>query len=436
MLNESGDSEYKIIDSLNFNNLRDWIIKSNYKIINRWHNHSLKIKRDTKILWENGNLFKWEIDKLSIVSSKILPKLAFDVSPLRAINISSKTWDWIYFSIPALLTMSTKWLSKNVRLSDLYIYSYNEKTKKYDLENNKRDIDSKKQTISVEVSHLTSFVLVYWETLRWSATKNKLSDFSDISNHWSRQYIETLFWMWVLKNNDNYFPNRNLTRAELIKIALETFDYWSGGDLSNIDFWDIRWDEWFSSYLAQAVELGIIDKPRPTSLRISYIKSWYDILNVQTILKFLWYNIEITWIEDEKTTLALIKYQKDNWLTNPQWRILKWTIWKLNNEIRVKNTIDNNGWYIKSNFRPWDSVNRAEALKIIIKASWINLSSWSERIFDDVKKQDWYFKYVNTANLNKIVSWYWNWKFGPWDNVTRGQISKIAVKAYEIYSFQ
>ena len=103
----------------------------------------------------------------------------------------------------------------------------------------------------------------------------------------------------------------------------------------------------------------------------------------------------------------------------------------LNNESLVKKILDDQDWMILSDFRPQDSVNRAEAMKIIIRASWIKLIPWKNQIFPDVKEDDWFSSYVNTAALHAIVSWYWSWLFGPWDRVTRWQITKIAIKTLE-----
>ena len=90
-------------------------------------------------------------------------------------------------------------------------------------------------------------------------------------------------------------------------------------------------------------------------------------------------------------------------------------------------------WPFKqSKFRPADSVNRAEAMKIILKASWIKLEKTNELVFSDVPKNVWFARYVNFAYKKWIVSWYWNWNFWPWNSVTRWQVAKMISKVLEI----
>ena len=424
--------EIEVTDNVNFEKLEDWIITASIKIQNPSHNYSILINKDTKILNGDWTIFKWIINNGNLYSSQKLPNLEWDIEPIRSIDIWSIDWKSVYFSKPINLTLSTKWISSKIRKSDIQVYSYNEKTKKYDLENKNIRIDSVNDIISVDVSHLTVFVLAYWLELRKSASS--ISDnvpFKDIYDHWSKTYIEKLYSMWVIKSNENFYPESLLTRVELIKIVLETFWYWTSNDFSNIDFWDIDKTQWYAPYLSKAVEIWIIDGVKKTKVDFDYLKSKFDIKNAQKILKFLWYDIKYTKEYDYQTQKVLIKYQKDRWLKNPLWALWDWTMNKLNNEPYIKKILDDQNWMTLSGFRPQDSVNRAEAMKIIIRASWIELKPWKNQIFPDVRKQDWFSGFVNTAALNSIVSWYSSWLFWPWDKVTRGQITKIAVKTFE-----
>ena len=85
---------------------------------------------------------------------------------------------------------------------------------------------------------------------------------------------------------------------------------------------------------------------------------------------------------------------------------------------------------ISSSFRPWEPVNRAEAIKIILEASWIVIENkdWN---FIDVKNQ-WFKKYVNFAKSKWVIFWYSNWSFKPWDNITRWEISKMLINTIEM----
>ena len=125
-------------------------------------------------------------------------------------------------------------------------------------------------------------------------------------------------------------------------------------------------------------------------------------------------------------------------------KIVVESFWYQKNEnlgILTFNDIDKNGWYItylaaavenwiitwdqwSNTFRPWDSVNRAEAVKVILEAAKFDLALL-EWVFHDVPSDAWFSIYVNYAAEKWIVSWYWNWLFWPWKDITRWQIAKI-----------
>lgn len=88
----------------------------------------------------------------------------------------------------------------------------------------------------------------------------------------------------------------------------------------------------------------------------------------------------------------------------------------------------------KSTFRPADTMNRAEFVKTLVTASWIELdaaSAW----FSDVSSDAWFAPYVNAA----VEAWIidgpmadkWN-KFFPNDNISRAAATKIALWAFWI----
>ena len=428
-------SKIEVSKNINLKSLKSWVVNTPITMKHPSHNYSVTIDKDTKVLKSDWTIFSWIIKNIEINRIKNLPNIDWDATPLRSISVGDSKWNKLIFSKPITVTLSTEWLSKKNRKSDLKVYSYNERTKQYNIENENIKIDRKNDTISVDVPHLTTFVLFHWNKLRWSADEAwKMISFKDISNHWSKPYIEKLFNLWVLKNNKKFYPNNYLTRAELLKIALETYDHEPLKDLSEVVFDDTDKKQWYAPYLAKAIELWIVDWVIKTKADFGYLKSKHDIKNTQKVLKFLWYDIEYTKKNDDQTMVALKKYQKDRWLTNPLWKVWDWTFEQLNNEPSVVKVLSHQAWMIHDNkfFRPQDVVNRAEAMKIMTKASWLKPIPWKNQIFKDVNKGTWYSEFVNTAALNWIISWYWNWSFGPWDNVTRWQISKIAIKAYEI----
>lgn len=90
-------------------------------------------------------------------------------------------------------------------------------------------------------------------------------------------------------------------------------------------------------------------------------------------------------------------------------------------------------------FRPDQTINRAEALKIILRAGKFDLSgNIVSTPFPDVDNTAWYIKFVNFAYQNKFISGYIggknNGKFGPGNNITRAETAKIIDIALEFQS--
>lgn len=83
-------------------------------------------------------------------------------------------------------------------------------------------------------------------------------------------------------------------------------------------------------------------------------------------------------------------------------------------------------------FRPNAQISRAEAMKMLINASWLTINENAVSEFDDVKW--WAVKYIQKAKELWIVNGQTiNWKvlFRPFDNITRAEVSKIVVKTME-----
>ena len=84
-------------------------------------------------------------------------------------------------------------------------------------------------------------------------------------------------------------------------------------------------------------------------------------------------------------------------------------------------------------FRPEDSVNRVEALKILILASGLELppkASFSR--FSDVSYNEWFIRFVNFAETNGIIDGFIDGSFRPDDLVNRAQITKIVSLLLEL----
>jgi len=88
--------------------------------------------------------------------------------------------------------------------------------------------------------------------------------------------------------------------------------------------------------------------------------------------------------------------------------------------------------YSDGTFRPYNNTTRGQMTKIVVLGFGIPI--WtpappSPPTFSDEPRSDAFFPYVETAAHNNIVSGYADGTFRPYNNVTRGQLSKIVVIA-------
>ena len=95
-------------------------------------------------------------------------------------------------------------------------------------------------------------------------------------------------------------------------------------------------------------------------------------------------------------------------------------------DLRKKNII--NG-YSNGTFKPMDSINRAEFIKIVIGA--VGIPSTGNECFSDVHNE-WFAGYVCSAKINRIIDGYNDGTFRPSNNINIAEALKIIVNAYKI----
>lgn len=77
-------------------------------------------------------------------------------------------------------------------------------------------------------------------------------------------------------------------------------------------------------------------------------------------------------------------------------------------------------------FDPQRSITRAEFLKLLVSiGDSINFDQYTQSNFNDVKTEDWYWKYIEWAADNNVVSGYGDGSFGPTDTITREQMAMM-----------
>lgn len=84
--------------------------------------------------------------------------------------------------------------------------------------------------------------------------------------------------------------------------------------------------------------------------------------------------------------------------------------------------------YSDGTFGPGNTINRAEAMKILLSAANLETTEITEASFNDVDETAWFAPYVYTAYDMAIVSGYGNDQFGPGDNMTRAQVAKVIME--------
>lgn len=88
------------------------------------------------------------------------------------------------------------------------------------------------------------------------------SVFKDVTDHWAKNYIETLYRKGIVAGRDKgiFAPNEFITRAEFIKIVLKAL----GGEVKNLEesdpapFKDVPLYAWHVAFIKKAKELGLI----------------------------------------------------------------------------------------------------------------------------------------------------------------------------------
>lgn len=85
--------------------------------------------------------------------------------------------------------------------------------------------------------------------------------------------------------------------------------------------------------------------------------------------------------------------------------------------------------YGDGTFRPDNNVTRAQLCKIVVLAEEWPIDTSGGPHFSDVPESDAFYTFIETAYNREIISGYSDGTFRPYNNTTRGQISKIVYSA-------
>jgi len=97
------------------------------------------------------------------------------------------------------------------------------------------------------------------ETLHTSAEEQS-GYFTDTAGHWAESYIDRIAELGIVqgKSNGIYAPNDNITRAELLKIAINTFGYEVPAEIFENPVSDVDVNDWYAPYVKAAFDNNII----------------------------------------------------------------------------------------------------------------------------------------------------------------------------------
>lgn len=86
--------------------------------------------------------------------------------------------------------------------------------------------------------------------------------------------------------------------------------------------------------------------------------------------------------------------------------------------------------YTDGSFKPYNKINRAELLKLLMEGSGKSTETNNLDCFKDVDPAAWYANYVCAAKEQNLVSGYENGEFRPSQNINKAEALKILAKIY------
>lgn len=95
-------------------------------------------------------------------------------------------------------------------------------------------------------------------TVQDEETASSVTELTDISSHWAKDYINALAALGVVSGyeDNTYRPDAGVTRAEFVKMAVSLFGIDAAG---NADFSDVKESDWFYGYVSKAVGAEIVN---------------------------------------------------------------------------------------------------------------------------------------------------------------------------------
>lgn len=121
--------------------------------------------------------------------------------------------------------------------------------------------------------------------------------FRDISSNWARAYIIKLVIRGIVDNVAYYNPNTNLSRAEFLKIVINTTGWVVPTTNLNIPFNDVSTNTWYAKYVSLALSKGMIRSDtrfrpndsitRAEATKILMVTLWVNVMDPPIAMTFV-----------------------------------------------------------------------------------------------------------------------------------------------------
>lgn len=210
---------------------------------------SIEIPKNTVVKDKYGNIYKGSIAKPLSIPEQALPKeMPSNLKFTAAVDIATE--GHVIFDKNVKISISIPEDLKNLDKQKIYYYDDNKDA--YVLAGDGGEISEDSQLAIVEIDHLTLFVVAEYQ-----------KPFNDVAGHWAEEFVLELNNLGVVQGRVGslFDPDSKLTRAELTKIALLTFDYEmesEDGEEFTAAFKDVKEEDWFYRFIAVAQHEGIV----------------------------------------------------------------------------------------------------------------------------------------------------------------------------------
>lgn len=354
----------------------------------------------------------------NLSDSSNIKKIVFDTVWPKEVSFSIPTWVSLYWNVNLkFFAIDNVWVDK--------IEVFVDWKKIWETKDLKFILDTKKFSNWVHTINAIAYDSASNST---KSSEKQFKIFNPLKeNHWANSYIKNLYDKWVLSWENNSWvidPDSFLNKAKALKIVSEFFsdkikDLWD----KEILFSDVEKWAWYEKYVQNWYKNHIITwnkKSKKLEKITSNESNFENVEDLQFLLKSLWYNLKISWKYDSETIRAVANYQHKNWL-KASWSLWETTVRFFNFEPNVVKWITYTDQWLY--FNPWNLINRAEVLKMILQAAKVEVKNewWI-----------WYKKYLDFAVKNWIMSWKENWDFAMWDPVTVWEMSKMILKTKDV----